>query len=150
MHYAVHGHTAAEIIIKRIDKKKPLMGLTSFKGNYITAQDVKVAKNYLTEGELKQLNLIVSMYLDFAELQATNGRLMKMMDWIGKLDEFLKLSERKLLANAGIVSAQQAAQKAEEEFKEYRREQDRDYISDFDQTVKKLEQKTPKRGKKSI
>jgi hypothetical protein len=148
MHYAVHGHTAAEIITKRIDKKKPLMGLTSFKGNYITAQDVKIAKNYLTEGELKQLNLIVSMYLDFAELQATNGRLMKMTDWIAKLDDFLKLSERKLLANAGTVSAQQAALKAEEEFKEYRKEQDRDYISDFDQAVKQLNQKPSKGDKK--
>ncbi len=148
MHYAVHGHTAAEIITKRSDKKKPLMGLTNFKGNYITAQDVKIAKNYLTEGELKQLNLIVSMYLDFAELQATNGRLMKMADWISKLDDFLKLSERKLLANAGTVSAQQAALKAEAEFKEYRKEQDRDYISDFDQAVKQLGQKPSKRNKK--
>ena len=124
------------------------MGLTSFKGNYITAQDVKIAKNYLTEEELKQLNLIVSMYLDFAELQATNGRLMKMTDWIAKLDDFLKLSERKLLANAGTVSAQQAALKAEEEFKEYRKEQDKDYISDFDQAVKQLKQKPSKGDKK--
>ena len=85
MHYAVHGHTAAEIISKRADRKKPMMGLTSFKGNYITAHDVKIAKNYLTEGELKQLNLIVSFYLDFAEFQAINGRLMKMADWIAKL-----------------------------------------------------------------
>jgi len=148
MHYAVHGHTAAEIITKRIDKKKPLMGLTSFKGNYITAQDVKIAKNYLTEGELKQLNLIVSMYLDFAELQATNGRLMKMTDWIAKLDDFLKLSERKLLVNKGTVSAEQAALKAEEEFKEYRKRQDKDYISDFDQAVKQLNQKPSKGDKK--
>ncbi|MBU0767519.1 MAG: virulence RhuM family protein, partial [Proteobacteria bacterium] len=74
MHYAVHGHTAAEIIVKRADSKKPLMGLTNFKGNYITTQDTKIAKNYLTENELKQLNLIVSAYLDFAELQASNGR----------------------------------------------------------------------------
>ena len=78
------------------------------------------------------------MYLDFAELQATNGRLMKMTDWIAKLDDFLKLSERKLLANKGAVSAEQAALKAEEEFKEYRKEQDRDYVSDFDQAVKQL------------
>ncbi len=75
MHFAVHGHTAAEIVSKRADSSKPLMGLTSFKGNYVTAHDAKVAKNYLTEPELNQLNLIVSMYLDFAELQATNGRL---------------------------------------------------------------------------
>ena len=138
MHYAVHGHTAAEIITKRADRKKPMMGLTSFKGSYITAQDVKIAKNYLTEGELKQLNLIVSMYLDFAELQATNGRLMKMADWITKLDEFLKLSERELLRNAGSVSAEAAAQKAEEEFGKYRKEWGKNYISDFDRAVKEI------------
>src|SRR3989339_336860 len=138
MHYAVHGHTAAEIVVKRADSQKPLMGLTSLKGNYITFQDVKIAKNYLSEKELNQLNLIVSMYLDFAELQATNGRLMKMSDWVEKLDQFLKLSERKLLANAGSISAEQAAQKAEEEFENYRKERGKDYISDFDKIVKKI------------
>lgn len=150
MHYAVHGHTAAEIIAKRADNKKPLMGLTSFKGAYITSQDAKIAKNYLTEKELNQLNLIVSMYLDFAELQATNGRLMKMADWVEKLDQFLKLSERKLLLNAGSVGAEQAAQKAEEEFKKYRKDRDKNYVSDFDIAVKDLEQKAAKRlpGKK--
>ncbi len=141
MHYAVHGHTAAEIIIKRADSKKPLMGLTSFKGNYITARDTKVAKNYLTEKELNQLNLIVSMYLDFAELQAANGRSMKMADWIVKLDEFLKLSERELLANVGSISAEEATQKAQEEFGKYRKERDKNRISDFDKAVKKLTKK---------
>ena len=135
---SVHGHTAAEIVVKRADSQKPLMGLTSFKGNYITSQDVKIAKNYLSEKELNQLNLIVSMYLDFAELQATNGRLMKMSDWVEKLDQFLKLSERKLLANAGSISAEQAAQKAEEEFGNYRKERGKNYISDFDKIIKKL------------
>lgn len=150
MHYAVHGHTAAEIVAKRADNRKPLMGLTSFKGTYITSQDAKIAKNYLTEKELNQLNLIVSMYLDFAELQATNGRLMKMADWVEKLDQFLQLSERKLLANAGSISAEQAAQKADEEFKKYRKYQDKNYVSDFDHAVKDLEQKAAKRlsGKK--
>jgi len=141
MHYAVHGHTAAEIIVKRVDSKKPLMGLTSFKGNYITAHDIKVAKNYLTEKELNQLNLIVSMYLDFAELQAANGRLMKMADWIVKLDEFLKLSERKLLVNAGNISAGEAAQKAQEEFGKYRKDKDKNRVSDFDKAVRKLTKK---------
>ena len=139
MHYAVHGHTAAEIIKKRADSTKPLMGLTSFKGSCITSQDIKIAKNYLSEKELNQLNLIVSLYLDFAELQATNGRLMKMADWVEKLDQFLKLSERKLLANAGSVSAEQAAQKAEKEYEKYAKERDKNYISDFDRAVKKLE-----------
>ncbi|MCX5699749.1 MAG: virulence RhuM family protein [Candidatus Omnitrophica bacterium] len=141
MHYAVHGHTAAEIIVKRADSRKPLMGLTSFKGNYITAQDTKVAKNYLTEKELNQLNLIVSMYLDFAELQAANGRSMKMANWIVKLDEFLKLSERELLANAGNISAEEAAQKAQEEFERYRKGRDNNRVSDFDKAVKKLTKK---------
>jgi hypothetical protein len=142
MHYAVHGHTAAEIIVERADSTKPLMGLTSFKGNYVTAQDVKIAKNYLTEAELNQLNLIVTLYLDFAELQATNGRLMKMADWIEKLDQFLKLSEKKLLTHAGCVSAGEAALKAELEFEKYRKEQDKNFISDFDRSLKTLETKT--------
>ena len=127
------------------------MGLTSFKGNYLTVQDVKIAKNYLTEGELKQLNLIVSLYLDFAELQAANGRLMKMADWIAKLDEFLKLSERKLLTNAGSISVEQAAQKAEEEFEKYRVKREENRISDFDKLVEKtklLEKKKAKKRKK--
>lgn len=141
VHYAVHGHTAAEIIAKRADSKKPLMGLTSFKGNYITAGDIAVAKNYLSEDELKRLNLIVSMYLDFAELQASGGRLMKMTDWITKLDEFLKVSERGLLKDAGKISAEQAAAKAQQEFEKYSKERDKNYISDFDMAVKKYLQK---------
>ncbi|MBE7549353.1 MAG: virulence RhuM family protein [Planctomycetia bacterium] len=145
MHYAVHGHTAAEIIDRRADSTKPLMGLTNFKGNYITAQDIKIAKNYLNEDELKRLNLIVSLYLDFAELQATNGRLMKMNDWIEKLDQFLKLSEHELLTHAGKVSAEQAIEKAESEFKKYKKDRDKDYISDFDRATKAIEQKATKR-----
>ncbi|MBN1973637.1 MAG: virulence RhuM family protein [Sedimentisphaerales bacterium] len=137
MHYAVHGHTAAEIIAKRADSKKPMMGLTSFKGSYITSNDITVAKNYLSEDEINQLNLIVSMYLDFAELQASGGRLMKMADWIAKLDEFLKISERGLLKDAGKVSAEQAAVKARKEFENYKKERDKNYISDFDMAVKK-------------
>ncbi len=152
MHYAVHGHTAAEIIAKRADGSKPLMGLTSFKGNYITAGDITIAKNYLAENELKQLNLIVSMYLDFAELQANTGRLMKMADWITKLDEFLKISERELLKDAGKVSAETAAAKAHQEFERYKKEQDKNYISDFDKIVEKTKQlekkSTPPKDKK--
>ena len=137
MHYAVHGHTAAEIISKRADSKMPMMGLTSFKGNYITSNDITIAKNYLSEEEIRQLNLIVSMYLDFAELQASGGRLMKMADWISKLDEFLKISERGVLKDSGKVSAEQAAVKARKEFGNYRKERDKNYISDFDMAVKK-------------
>jgi len=141
MHFAVHGQTAAEMIVSRADSAKPLMGLVNFKGNYITAQDAKIAKNYLSEQELHQLNLIVSLYLDFAELQATNGRLMKMNDWIGKLDDFLKLSEKELLNHAGNVSADAAAQKAEAEFDKYWVERSKNMISDFDLAVKELEKK---------
>ncbi len=112
MHFAVHGQTAAEIIDKRVDANKPFLGLTNFKGKYITTRDIGIAKNYLLENELKQLNLIVSMYLDFAELQASNGRLMKMHDWIQKLDDFLKVSEKELLLNAGKISHKGAIEKA--------------------------------------
>lgn len=138
MHYAVHGYTAAEVIHQRANSNKPLMGLTSFKSNYVTAGDTKIAKNYLTEPEIKQLNLIVSLYLDFAELQASNERPMKMEDWISKLDEFLKLSEKKLLKSAGTVSAQQAKQKAKQEFEKYRKKRIRKHISDFDKSIKKI------------
>jgi hypothetical protein len=147
MHYAVHGHTAAEIIASRVDNKKPLIGLTSFKGDYITTDDIVVAKNYLTESEINQLNLIVSLYIDFAELQATSGRLMKMMDWIKKLDEFLTISEKKLLHSAGKISAKQAENKALKEYEKYRQEQNKNYISDFDREVKKILESSKKNKK---
>lgn len=139
MHFAVHGKTAAEIIASRANSQKPLMGLTSFKNDYITASDITIAKNYLTESEIKQLNLITSLYLDFAELQANNGRLMKMQDWIKKLDEFLTISEKNLLHSAGKISAKEAEIKVSQEYKKYRRERDKKYISDFDREVKRLE-----------
>ena len=138
MHYAVHGNTATELISKRADAKKPLMGLTSFKSDYITAADAHIAKNYLDESEIKQLNLIVSLYLDFAELQATNNRPMKMVDWIQKLDEFLKLSEKRILIDSGKISAKSAETKANTEYKKYRTEQEKKHLSDFDKVVKKI------------
>ncbi|MDO8575539.1 MAG: virulence RhuM family protein [bacterium] len=148
MHYAVHGNTASEIIKKRADSKKPLMGLTSLKNDYITIDDVKVAKNYLTESEINQLNLIVSLYIDFAELQASSGRLMKMEDWIKKLDEFLKISEKNLLHSAGSVSTKQAEEKALAEYEKYRAEQNKNYISDFDREIKKMIEIEKKKAKK--
>lgn len=149
MHYAAHGHTAAEVISLRADRTKPMMGLTSFKGKRITASDVKIAKNYLSEKEIAQLNLIVSLYLDFAELQASNERPMRMVEWITKLNEFLRVSEKKLLADAGKVSTDNAAQKAETEFEAYRKRRDALYISDFDREVKKLARgRTSDKGKK--
>jgi hypothetical protein len=138
MHFAIHGQTAAEMINERVDADKPFLGLTNFKGKYVTARDISIAKNYLSEDELKQLNLIVSMYLDFAELQATNGRLMKMEDWIQKLDAFLKISEKELLTNAGKVRHQKAIEKAKVEYGKYRKAEDKKYISDFDREMKKL------------
>jgi len=144
MHFAVHGQTAAELIKSRADSSKPLMGLVNFKGDYITAHDVKIAKNYLTEKELNQLNLIVSLYLDFAELQASNERPMKMAEWIGKLDQFLALSEKELLQNAGKVSAEEAAKKAVDEFEKYQSERIKNHISDFDKAIKELGKETKK------
>lgn len=138
MHYAVHGHTAAEIIANRVDSKKIMMGLTNFNGKYIIANDVKIAKNYLSEKELNQLNLIVSLYLDFAELQASNEIPMKMSDWTSKLDDFLKLSGKKILQNLGIVSSEVAIDKAGKEFQKYKSKKYKNYISDFDMEVKKL------------
>lgn len=138
MHYSVHGNTAAELIHNRANSEKPFLGLTNFKGNYITQRDISIAKNYLSEDELNQLNLIVSMYLDFAELQATNGRPMKMQDWINKLDDFLRISEKELLNNTGSISHQQALNKARLEYEKYRKAEDKKYISDFDREIKKL------------
>lgn len=138
MHFAVHEHTAAEIIFHRVNSKKQNIGLTNFKGKYITEQDVKIAKNYLNESELKQLNLIVSLYLDFAELQASNSIPMTMKEWIEKLDEFLKLAGKKLLTHAGKVSKDIADAKAKNEFDIYKREEYINLVSDFDEEVKKI------------
>jgi len=121
MHWAVHGQTAAEVIAARADAAKPNMGLTSWKGSRVGRDDVTIAKNYLTKEELEALNLIVSAYLDFAELQALNRRVMYMRDWIAKLDDFLKLSERDILTHAGRISHEQAQQKADAEFEKYRK-----------------------------
>lgn len=138
MHYAAHGNTAAELIESRADAGKPLMGLTNFSGEYVTMRDATVAKNYLSEEELKRLNLIVSMYLDFAELRAVEGKEMRMADWIRKLDEFLAVSDKELLVDAGKTSHADAVRKAEEEYAKYRQAEDAKYISDFDRETKKL------------
>ncbi len=138
MHFAIHGKTAAELINERVDSSKPFLGLTNFKGEYVTTRDVGIAKNYLSEDELKQLNLIVSMYLDFAELQAMNGKSMKMQDWIDKLELFLKGADKEILKNKGKISRNEALEKAKLEYEKYRVEQDKTYISDFDQEIKKL------------
>lgn len=119
IHWAAHGHTAAEIISSRADAKKPNMGLTSWVGDKPARTDSEIAKNYLNQQELEILNRLVSMYLDFAELQAMNRRPMYMQDWMTKLDEFLKLSEREILRHAGKISHQQAIDKAHAEYNKF-------------------------------
>ena len=138
MHVAAHGKTAAELVYERADAKKSNMGLTNFKGSYITSDDVEVAKNYLSEEELNVLNLIVSQYLDFAELQATRQKAMTMQQWIDKLDEFLKISDSSVLVGAGKIKHEQAMVKAKREFKKYRDEEMRQLESDFDKATKVL------------
>ena len=108
LHYAAHHHTAAEVIYERVDANKPMVGMTNFKGSYITKDDVQVAKNYLTEQELTYLNLLVSQYLDFAEIQALQQVPMRMQEWIEKLDELMKLSGRQLLVGKGTISHEEA------------------------------------------
>jgi len=148
LHFAITGQTAAELIQSRVDSRKTNMGLTTWKNapkGKIRKTDVVVAKNYLNEKELDQLNRIVSMYLDFAELQAQAGKVMYMRDWVEKLDAFLQFNEKDILQNSGKVSQEVAKALAEKEFKKFARKQDRDYISDFDREVKKLLKKSKKK-----
>ncbi len=138
MHYAAHQHTAAEIIYQRADSGKPLVGMTNFKGKYVTKDDVRVAKNYLTEKELQVLNLLVSQFLDYAELQALEEHAMTMKDWADELDRQLLGSRRPLLDGKGTVSHKDAIEKAEREFELYRAQEMKQLESDFDRAVKKL------------
>lgn len=138
MHYAAHQHTAAEVIYRRVDADKPMVGMTNFKGNYITRDDVRIAKNYLSEKELQVLNLLVSQYLDFAELQAIEQYPMTMQQWIEKLDNILSASNRPLLKDVGSVSHKQAIDKATKEFEAYRQKEMLQYESDFDRAIKEL------------
>jgi len=149
MHFAVHRHTAAEIIYERADAEKENMGLTSWEnapGGKIIKSDVTVAKNYLTEEELDYLQRIVSLYLDYAELQAQKHIPMSMEDWSKRLDGFLEFNGNELLTGAGKISAEQAKLHAETEYEKYRIVQDRLFQSDFDrfleleEDVKRIEQ----------
>lgn len=145
LHYAVHEHTAAEVIYNRVDNGKPMVGMTNFKGNYITRDDVKIAKNYLTEGELQRLNLLVSQFLDFAEFQALEMKEMRMSDWIEALDNQIIMLQRKLLEGKGQVSHKQAMEKAEKEFYIYRMREMAQLESDFDKMMKELPSKDRKK-----
>ena len=120
MHFSVHGHTAAEIIYERANAEKDFMGLTSWTGTLPKRTDAEIAKNYLSSDELDTLNRIVSLYLDFAELQAKSHKPMYMKDWIQKLDDFLKLSGKGLLSHAGKISAELAKQKADTEYNKFK------------------------------
>ena len=140
LHYATHGNTAAELITKRADYKKDYMGLTTWKKaprGKILKSDVSIAKNYLDKKEIKLLNRIVTMYLDYAEHQAEKGIPMTMKDWSEKLNAFLKFNEEEILKDAGKVTVEIAKAFAESEFEKYRPIQDQLYESDFDKEVKK-------------
>lgn len=138
MHYAVHEHTAAELIYDRVDNEKPFVGMTNFKGNYVTRDDVKIAKNYLTELELQRLNLLTSQFLDYAEFQALEQNPMTMADWIAALDDQILRLRKNILEGGGSVSHQEAIEKAEREFEIYREREMRMLESDFDKAVKRL------------
>ena len=138
MHYAVHEHTAAELIYERVDNEKPFVGMTNFKGNYVTRDDVKIAKNYLTELELQRLNLLTSQFLDYAEFQALDQNPMTMADWIAALDDQILRLRKNILEGSGTVSHQEAIEKAEREFEIYREREMRMLESDFDKAVKSL------------
>ena len=138
VHFAIHGQTAAEVILSRADRTLPNMGLTNWEGARIRKSDVAIAKNYLNENELRALNNLVEQYLIFAQSQAERRVPMTMQDWITKLEGFLTLNDREVLKNAGKVSADLAKEHAEEEFVAFRREKDRTLESDFDQAIKNL------------
>jgi hypothetical protein len=146
LHWAITGQTAAELIYASADATKIYMGLTTWKrapGGKILKSDVTVAKNYLNEAHVKELNRIVSAYLDLAENRAERGILMKMTDWVEFLHSFLDLSNHPILQDKGKVSALEAKLKAEGEYEVYRQRQDADYISDFDREIKRIEGRKP-------
>jgi len=145
LHWAITGMTAAEIIAARADADQPHMGLTTWKkaaDGKVLKSDVAVAKNYLAEDEIKALERIVSMYLDYAEDQAARNIPMRMADWVEKLDGFLRFNERQVLTNAGEVSAAVAKQLAEGEYERFRVGQDRDYEGDFEREAKRISERT--------
>ncbi|NQZ11104.1 MAG: virulence RhuM family protein [Algicola sp.] len=140
LHWAIHGHTAAELIAQRADSKKPNMGLNTWSGEKVIKKDVTIAKNYLQEEELKALNQIVTMYLDHAQLQAQRQQTVTMSQWATKLDAFLLFNEQNILTDAGKVSHKVALQLANQEYEQFsaqRRLQKNDEVSDFDKLVAK-------------
>ncbi|MDD6746791.1 MAG: virulence RhuM family protein [Paludibacteraceae bacterium] len=138
MHYAAHQHTAAEVVYDRVDNEKPMLGMTNFKGNYITKDDVTIAKNYLTEIELQRLNLLVSQFFDYAELQAMEQHPMTMQEWIDELDRVLSNNRRPLLEGSGSICHQQAQEKAVHEYTIYRQREMNQLESDYDRAIRQL------------
>ena len=145
MHYSVHGHTAAEIIYERSDAQKDFMGLTTWSGAMPTKPEAEIAKNYLTQAEIKSLNRIVSLYLDFAEMQAEEHRPMYMKDWINILDDFLRISRKDILTHAGKISAKLAKEKADTEYDKFKERTKNDlspveihFLENFERERKRL------------
>ena len=147
LHFAAHGNTAAEVIFKRADADAPMMGLTSFKGNHPTLRDAQIAKNYLSENELKILNNLVSGYFDFAEIQAMKRRPMYMSDYVQQLDTILSSTGEILLNGTGSVSHQQAMDKAREEYRKFQVRELSPVEQAYLDTIKALNAKTKNRGK---
>ena len=143
LHWAITGHTAAELIAERVDARKPNMGLTSWKGAKVRKGDVTVAKNYLNEDEIRNLNRIITMYLDYAEVQAERKQPIYMKDWVQKLDAFLQFNEREILTGSGQVSMEVAKRLALEEYVKFSRrriaDDDEEAEAEFERTVKELE-----------
>jgi hypothetical protein len=145
MHWAAHGHTAAEVIYQRIDAAKPNLGLTHFKGPKPTKEETEIAKNYLTEGELNILNRMVTAYLELAELQALNRKPMYMKDWIERLDDFVRMTGNDILSHAGTISHQQMLYKAQVEYEKYKAltasdlsEAEKHFVEHLEKETKKL------------
>lgn len=141
LHFAITGQTAAEIVYNRVDKEKDFMGLTTWKNapeGKILKSDVTIAKNYLQENEIGDLNLLVSAYLDLAEFQARRNQLMKMNDWLERTNKFLESNSLDILPNAGSISHEKAVEKALSEYEQFRIEQDKKYLSDLDIEISKL------------
>lgn len=140
LHYAAHGHTASEVIYFRVDSAKPFAGLTNFKGEHPTQAETMIAKNYLTEKELKVLNNLVAAYFDLAELNAIEEREMRMKDHLQALDNILSTTGRAVLNNAGKITSEQAKQKATEEYRKYKAKTLSDVEKDYLKTIKQIEQ----------
>lgn len=154
MHYSVHGHTAAEIIYERADAEKDFMGLTTWSGPMPTKPEAEIAKNYLTHEEIKSLNRIVSLYLDFAEMQAEEHRPMYMKDWINILDDFLRISRKDILTHAGKISAKLAKQKADQQYDKFKERTKNNlspveihFLENFEREQKRLMGGNKKEGK---